>query len=522
MPSDDKGRKDTNRTKKLKRSVDSEAPPTKSIADMDWSAPVKRRTVLKGVGAGIVGVSAPYILSGERSAVAQGKDAIKVGFIEDQSGNLSIYGIQKLHAAQLAVKEINEGYTLLGNPIGIGGLGSQGKFASQAPVLAPIGKGKEKYVNRGGKQNQSGMVFTEEDEILVKSGEKGLLGRPLKLLAPDGQSDNRVWQQLARRLIQEDKVDVLVAGFASAEREAIRPIVDRYKQLYFYTNQYEGGVADEFTFCTGALPEQQVIPVMQYMVEKFGKKIFTIAANYNFGQLTAAWVRSFAPVLGAEVIAEEFPPLSQSEFSTIIQKVQAAKPDWVMTLLVGQNQANYYPQASAAGLRYPMASTVNMAQSYEHLRFTPPSLREMYNAVNYMEEIPTARNRAFVKRFYKMFPNDPYIGQMAQNTYFSIHLYAKAARLARTVDQEKVRKTLELGWTIEAPEGPVFLEPGTHHASHYIRLARSDAKHNISFVREWPMIESWWLQRLGVNLIRNPEHKQYTPDEDPYFKMFLK
>ena len=82
---------------------------------------------------------------------------------------------------------------------------------------------------------------------------------------------------------------MLVAGFASAEREAIRPIVDQFKQLYFYTNQYEGGVADANTFCTGPVCEQQVIPTVQYMVEKFGPRCYTIAADYNFGQLTAAW-----------------------------------------------------------------------------------------------------------------------------------------------------------------------------------------------------------------------------------------
>ena len=139
-----------------------------------------------------------------------------------------------------------------------------------------------------------------------------------------------------------------------------------------------------------------------------------------------------------------------------------------------------------------------------------------------MQEIPTKRNQEFVRRFYKMFPKDPYLGQMAQNTYFSIHLYAKAARLAGTTDQETVRRTLEAGWTIEAPEGAVFLEPGTHAATHYIRLAVADEKQQISFAREWPSIEPWWLQRLGVNLVRTPEHKQYTPADDPFFKMFAK
>ena len=136
-------------------------------------------------------------------------------------------------------------------------------------------------------------------------------------------------------------------------------------------------------------------------------------------------------------------PLSVSEFSQVIARVQQAKPDWVMTLLVGQNQHNYYPQAAAAGLKFPMASTVNMAQGYEHKRFKPPSLANMHNAIQYQLEVPTARNRAFVKRWMTMFPEDPYIGEMAQNTYFTIHLYAKAARLAGTTDQATLKKALE-------------------------------------------------------------------------------
>ena len=142
-----------------------------------------------------------------------------------------------------------------------------------------------------GPRTTTDLVFDEDADVLIDSGEKGILGREVQLVSVDGQSNNALWQQLARRLIQQDKVDVLVAGFASAEREAIRPIVDQFKQLYFYTNQYEGGVADANTFCTGPVCEQQVIPTVQYMVEKFGPRGYTIAADYNFGQLTAAWTR---------------------------------------------------------------------------------------------------------------------------------------------------------------------------------------------------------------------------------------
>ena len=82
-------------------------------------------------------------------------------------------------------------------------------------------------------------------------------------------------------------------------------------------------------------------------------------------------------------------------------------------------------------------------------------------------------------------------------------------------------EALESGIGMEAPEGWVFMDPATHHLSHYIRMARCEEDHTINFVQEWPSIEPWWTRRLGVNLVRHPEFKQYTPEEDPYFQKNL-
>jgi branched-chain amino acid transport system substrate-binding protein len=298
--------------------------------------------------------------------------------------------------------------------------------------------------------------------------------------------------------------------------------MDQNKMLYFYNNQYEGGVADKYTFCTGALPEQQIVPVMQYMIKTYGPKIYTLAADYNFGQLSAAWTRAMAPVLNAEVVAEEFIPLSVSQFSSTIARIQQVKPDWLMMYITGQNHGNFYPQANAAGLKLPYGSSVNIAQGYEHIRTAPPALNRFHVTASYVEEIPTPRNKAFVQRWRKMFPNEPYIGMEAHSTYVATHLWAKAVRLAGTTDVDTVIKALESGIGVEAPSGWVFMDPATHNLSQYIRLAYCDEKHNISFVNEWPYIAPWWTARLGVNLVRTPEFKQYTPDDDPFFKMFQK
>ena len=438
---------------------------------------------------------------------------IKIGFIESY-GDFSIYGVSNKHAAQLAVKEINDGFTLIGGQLNAPGKASFTRSASTPPSMHARGD-KLKFSDKGNDFSLEKVLFAGEDKILVQSNDDGILGRQVNLIAPDCQSQESTLEKLTTELIQKQQVDMIVGGFASTARERIRPIIDYHKQLYFYTSQYEGGVADKYTFCTGAVCEQQVLPLLQYMVATYGPRIYTIAADYKFGRLTAAWTKSWAPLFGGEVVGEKFPVLGSSKFDDVIASVKKADPDWIMTLIVGEAQQNYYPQASAANLKLPMASTINMASGYEHIRFNPPALNKMHNAVNYMMEIPTTRNIAFVKRWFNLFPDDVYIGQMAQNTYVSIHLYAKAVRLAGSANQQDVIKILESGLHIEAPEGSVFLDPATHHVAHYIRLAMADKCHNIKFIQEWPNITPWWLQRLGVNLVRNPEYKQYTLEDDP-------
>jgi branched-chain amino acid transport system substrate-binding protein len=387
------------------------------------------------------------------------EEPIKIAVIEDQSGDFAMYGIPKVHAAQLAAAEFNEA--------------------------------------------------------------GGILGRKIELLTPDPQSNPTRYQELVNWAILDQKVDMIIATAASAHRESIRPIIDKYKQLYFYTNIYEGGLADKYTFLTGAVPEQQMISAVKYMVENFGPKIYIIAVDYIGGHNTAKWGKVTAPMFGGEIIGEEYIPVGVSEFADVIARIQKAEPDWIMTFLSGENQLNFYPQSNAANLHTPKMSIFNLAQGYEHLRFAPPALNNMYAAVNYMQEIPTERNKAFVERWHKMFPDEPYISELGEGTYIAMNLYKIAVELAGTVDQAEVRKALESGITYKAPRGDVFLDPATHHLTNPIWVVKCNEKHEIEFIGNLPAAEPWWLRRLGVNLVRYPEFKQYMPEEDPYFEWLL-
>src|SRR5699024_10380826 len=140
--------------------------------------------------------------TGNGESPSSDEDTIKLGVLEDRSGDFALVGIQKSHAVELAVEEIN---------------------------------------NDG-----------------------GLLGKEIEIVAPDTQSDDTRYQEMTRKLILEDEVDVIMGAFSSASREAIRPIMEENEMLYFYNNQYEGGVASKYTFPTGAVPEHQVMTVMEY------------------------------------------------------------------------------------------------------------------------------------------------------------------------------------------------------------------------------------------------------------------
>jgi branched-chain amino acid transport system substrate-binding protein len=382
------------------------------------------------------------------------QDAIKIGVLEDQSGDFAAATMVKVNAITLAAEEINAA----------GGIG----------------------------------------------------GRPIELVTYDTQSDNTRYQEFMRRVLQSDKVDVVFAGFSSASREAYRPIVNQFDGLAFYNNQYEGGVCDANMIVTGAVPEQQFSTLIPWMMEKYGKNVYTLAADYNFGQISAEWVRNIVEANGGTMVGEEFIPLGVSQFGQSIQNIQAAKPGFVVTLLVGAAQASYYEQAAAANVNLPMASSVNVGQGYEHKRFTPPSLKDMYVTTNFIEEVDTPAAKAFVEKFRARFPDEPYINQEAANSYIAMYLYKQMVERAGTTDRAALLAELAKGDVcFEGPSGKVCLDPKSQHMSHTIYLAKVEADHSISFPTVWENIAPYWLGEAGCDLTKNDPSAQYTPSSPP-------
>lgn len=379
---------------------------------------------------------------------------IKIGVLEDQSGDFAAATMVKVHAIELATKEINDA--------------------------------------------------------------GGIDGRPVELVVYDTQSDNRRYQEFMRRVLQADNVDVVFAGFSSASREAYRPIVNQFDGLAFYNNQYEGGVCDNNMIVTGAVPEQQFSTLIPWMMEEYGPNVYTLAADYNFGQISAEWVRQIVEENGGTMVGEEFIPLGVSQFGQTIQNIQSTEADFVVTLLVGAAQASYYEQAASANVDLPMASSVNVGQGYEHKRFTPPSLANMYVTTNYIEEIDNPSSNDFVQRFRAMFPDEPYINQEAANSYIAVNLYKQLVERAGTTDHDAIRAVLAEGDVcFDGPSGNVCLDPKSQHMSHTIYLAKVNEDHSISIPKVWDNIAPYWLGEAGCDLTQNDPSAQYTPSSPP-------
>jgi len=339
----------------------------------------------------------------------------------------------------------------------------------------------------------------------------GLLGQQIKLISYDPQSNMQLYTQYAQDAALKEKVAVVHGGITSASREVIRPVLDRFKTLYFYNTQYEGGVCDRNEFTVGSTPSQQVEKLVPLNIKKWGKKVYIIAADYNYGQITAQWVQKYTKDNGGETVAVEFFPLDVTNFGPTIAKIQAAKPDYVWSALVGGAHISFYRQWAAAGMnkKIPMASTT-FALGNEHIVLSPEEANGIVVAYNYFQELDNPVNKAFVERFHKKFGADyPYITGLAVGTYQGFQLWAEAVKQAKTVDRLKVTEVLEKGLSVNAPSGKVTIDPPTHHCILDIYVAEVQNKKCV-VQQTFPQQKPTDTEAV-CDLIKNPnDNQQYN------------
>jgi branched-chain amino acid transport system substrate-binding protein len=379
-------------------------------------------------------------------AVAQGNE-ILLGSVLDNSGNLDIYGKPMVMATTMAVEELNAA--------------------------------------------------------------GGLLGRKIKAIQYDTQSDIALYTKFAQQLARTDKVDVVHGGITSASREAIRQTFKRANTLYFYNVLYEGGVCDRNCVVTGTTPAQAVEPIVDFAMKKWGKKVVILAADYNYGQITAKWLQHYIGQRKGTVASTDFFPLDVSDFGSTLAKIQEAKPNFVVSALVGGAHMAFYRQWAASGMnkKIPLSSTT-FGVGNEHLALSPAEGDGILIAGNYSQEAKTPANQNFLARWQKRFGDTKIVHEIAVSQYQGIYVWAACVKKAGTLEREAMLKAIESGVSIEGPAGTVTIEPKTHHAALDIHLmeVKNQKLTILNTVKQRPPSDT----AQYCDLIKNPnDNKQY-------------
>src|SRR5262249_36743822 len=159
----------------------------------------------------------------------------------------------------------------------------------------------------------------------------GVLGRSVEAIVEDGKSDDAVFAARAEKLIAEDRVCTIFGCWTSASRKAVLPVVEKHRHLLIYPVQYEGLEQSPHIFYTGAAPNQQIIPGMQWCVEGLKRrKLFLVGSDYIFPRAAHAIIRDQARGLGAEIVGEEYVLLGSSDVEAMVRKIVAARPEAIL------------------------------------------------------------------------------------------------------------------------------------------------------------------------------------------------
>ena len=164
----------------------------------------------------------------------------------------------------------------------------------------------------------------------------GLLGRHLELHVEDGGTDDAMAATAARKLVEQDRVDVLFGGIYSSTRQAIKgPAVVEGKTLYIYPEQYEGQESDPLIFCTGPVPAQQVDPFVSWLMRETGARSFYLpSADYIWPHIMNERVREIVTAAGGTIAGEEYFPLDHMDYAATVDRITASGAEVVFNTIV--------------------------------------------------------------------------------------------------------------------------------------------------------------------------------------------
>jgi urea transport system substrate-binding protein len=358
-------------------------------------------------------------------------------------------------------------------------------------------------------------VLMAIDEINAKGG---LLGKKLEPVVVDPASNWPLFAEKAKQLIGQDKVVVTFGCWTSVSRKSVLPVFEEMNSLLFYPVQYEGEELSKNVFYTGAAPNQQAIPAVEYLMSKAGggaKRFVLLGTDYVYPRTTNKILRAFLKSKGVkdEDIDEKYTPFGHSDYQTIvadIKKFSTGGKTAVISTINGDSNVPFYKELGNAGLKAKDVPVVAFSVGEEELRGVDAKpLVGHLAAWNYFMSIKSPANTAFIKKWSdyakarnipghkdKPLTNDP-----MEATYIGINMWAQAVKKAGSTDTDKVVAAMA-GQTFPAPSGITSTMDAKNHHLHksvFIGEIKADGQFNVVWKTPGPVKAEPWSPFIPEN-----------------------
>ena len=358
-------------------------------------------------------------------------------------------------------------------------------------------------------------VLMAIDEINAKGG---LLGKQLEAVVVDPASNWPLFAEKAKQLIGQDKVVVTFGCWTSVSRKSVLPVYEELNSLLFYPVQYEGEELSKNVFYTGAAPNQQAIPAVEYLMSKAGggaKRWVLLGTDYVYPRTTNKILRSFLHSKGVkdEDIDEKYTPFGHGDYQTIvadIKKFSAGGKTAVVSTINGDSNVPFYKELGNAGLKAKDVPVVAFSVGEEELRGVDPKpLVGHLAAWNYFMSIKSPANTEFIKKWSayakaKNIPghkDKPLTNDPMEATYIGFNMWAQAVKKAGSTDTDKVIAAMA-GQTYTAPSGITsMMDPKNHHLhkSVFIGEIKADGQFNVVWKTPGPVKAQPWSPFIPEN-----------------------
>ncbi len=309
----------------------------------------------------------------------------------------------------------------------------------------------------------------------------GLLGKKLEPVVVDPASNWPLFAEKARELIEKHKVAVTFGCWTSVSRKSVLPVFEELDALLFYPVQYEGEECSKNVFYTGAAPNQQAIPAVEYLMSADGggaKRFVLLGTDYVYPRTTNKILRAFLHSKGIadDDIMESYTPFGHSDYQTIVadvKKFAAAKPTAVISTINGDSNVPFYKELANQGIKAEDIPVIAFSVGEEELRGidTAPLVGHLA-AWNYFMSMDTPENKAFIDKWKayvkksnlpggdKRVTNDP-----MEATYIGMHMWAQAVQQAGSTNVAAVRQAMGYQ-TFKSPSGYVIQMDAKNHHLH--------------------------------------------------------